>query len=385
MLERKDVVDFCSRLISTNSVSGNEEKVAGIIQDKMRELGYDEVGTDELGSVYGIIRGGIPKTIMFEGHMDTVDISDYSRWNTDPFKATIKDGRMYGRGTSDMKSAVGCMVIAGGDVVKMDYDKRPTVIVVGVIFEEIFEGKAFGNMLEHFKPDAVVNGESTNHYLMKGQKGRAEIEIVTHGKNAHSAHPEKGINAIMRMNDVLTKLNTLKCPEDDKIGKGLMIVTDIISSPYPGASVIPDRCRITIDRRLVLGETEESVINELESEIDGDESVRSIGLVTAEVTTYKGAKLKAERFFPAWVTEDEEPIMKAAKAAIADVGEPVETNIYQFCTDASECAGRRNIPTVGYGPGNSNLAHIDNEYVEIEDLYRVTQVYINIVRHFAEM
>ena len=75
MLERKDVVDFCSRLISTNSVSGNEEKVASIIQDKMRELGYDEVGTDELGSVYGIIRGGIPKTIMFEGHMDTVDVS----------------------------------------------------------------------------------------------------------------------------------------------------------------------------------------------------------------------------------------------------------------------------------------------------------------------
>ncbi len=383
MYERTDVLDFCKTLISTNSVSGNEERVSSIIQEKMRDLGYDEVGTDKLGNVYGIIKGGIPKTLMFEGHMDTVAISDYSRWETDPFKATVKDGRLYGRGASDMKSAVGCMVIAGGDIAKLPFDERPTVIVVGVIFEEIFEGKAFGSILDLFHPDAVVNGESTDHALMVGQKGRAEIEIITHGKNAHSAHPEKGVNAIYRMNNVLSELQNIKCPEDEYIGKGLMVVTDIVSSPYPGASVIPDKCRITIDRRLVLGETEESVINELESEIEGNEKERTIKLVSAEVTTYKGAELKAERFFPSWITKETEPIVKAAKLAIEEVGEPVKNDIYQFCTDASECAGRRNIPTVGYGPGRSNLAHIDNEYVEVADLYRVTQVYINIVKQFA--
>ncbi len=91
--------------------------------------------------------------------------------------------------------------------------------------------------------------------MKRGQKGWAEIVVETFGKPAHSANPQKGINAVYKMTKLIEKIKSLETPCQDVLGLGIMELTDIKSSPYLGASVVPDYCRVTYDRRLLVGES----------------------------------------------------------------------------------------------------------------------------------
>ena len=99
------------------------------------------------------------------------------------------------------------------------------------------------------------------------QRGRAEIVLETRGKTCHPANPEKGINAVYHMVALIDKLRKMKVSRHSILGDGIPEVTDIISSPYPGASVVPGLCRAPFDRRLLVGETEESVLAQIQQVI----------------------------------------------------------------------------------------------------------------------
>ena len=105
--------------------------------------------------------------------------------------------------------------------------------------EECFEGVAARSVSELVKPDYVVIGEASLCNLKIGQRGRAEIVVETFGVPAHSANPEKGINAVYAMCRVVEAIHGLHSPEDPTLGKGILELTDIKSEPYPGASVVP--------------------------------------------------------------------------------------------------------------------------------------------------
>lgn len=111
----------------------------------------------------------------------------------------------------------------------------------------------------------VIIGEASELNLKIGQRGRAEIVVETFGKPAHSANPQAGINAVYKMAQLIDKIRTITPPTHPVLGHGILELTDIKSSPYPGASVVPDYCRATYDRRLLVGETKESVIAPLEN------------------------------------------------------------------------------------------------------------------------
>ncbi|HPI97559.1 MAG TPA: M20/M25/M40 family metallo-hydrolase, partial [Synergistales bacterium] len=142
---RKDeLVGFCREMIRTPSLSGQEEKVAQLIAQKMENFGYDKVEFDEYGNVAGrIFLGEGGKTILLEGHMDHVEVSDPSKWTMDPFGAEIKNERIYGRATTDMKGNLSAMIYAGA-LVKQDLGKiiNGEVVVAGSVHEECFEGIA---------------------------------------------------------------------------------------------------------------------------------------------------------------------------------------------------------------------------------------------------
>ena len=107
------LIQLCKDVIRQPSLSGHEGQVAKILQTAMQEHGYDTVTYDDKGNLIGIIQGKRPgKTVLMDGHIDTVDISDRSRWTHDPYGAQVEDGKIYGRGTSDMKGAVCAMVAA---------------------------------------------------------------------------------------------------------------------------------------------------------------------------------------------------------------------------------------------------------------------------------
>jgi acetylornithine deacetylase/succinyl-diaminopimelate desuccinylase-like protein len=105
------LVSLCQEAIRIPSMSGHEKEVAGLLKKTMIDYGFDEVNIDKYGSVLGIIHGSRPgKTVLMDGHIDTVDVIDRDQWSHDPFAAEIDDGRIYGRGTSDMKGSVCAMI-----------------------------------------------------------------------------------------------------------------------------------------------------------------------------------------------------------------------------------------------------------------------------------
>lgn len=217
---------------------------------------------DAYGSVTGIINGKRPgPTIVFDGHIDTVPVPDPSAWQHEPYGAERVDGRIYGRGASDMKGAVAAMACAAAGfagATKRDFGGR--LCVAGVVHEECFEGVAASLISERLKPDYVIIGEASECNLKIGQRGRAEITVETFGVPAHSANPEKGVNAVLMMMEAARSFARITPPEHPVLGKGVSVLTDIISTPYPGASVVPSGCRATYDRRLLTGETRESVM-----------------------------------------------------------------------------------------------------------------------------
>lgn len=386
---------FCQKLIGIAGFSGSEGEVATCLEEEMLLLGFDKVECDAYGNVIGMLSGKLPGTLMFEGHMDTVGIQDRALWKYDPFGKDYSKGRLYGRGTSDMRCALAAMVHAVGVLAQDDKRNHPTLFVVGVVQEEIFEGIAFGKVLDQYLPDAVVLGEASDLRLMLGQKGRCELRIETFGRNAHSAHPERGKNAIEAMTKILVRLPQIPSPTCPLLGRGISVVTDIISRPYPGSSVIPDHCQITVDRRTLVGESQASVLSELEEALaldfprkhnNGQESVGDkeflITIPTATAPCYTGEPLGGERFFPAWKIEEDAPLVGYAYQAMEQAGLPLQKGYYPFCTDGSESAGNRNIPTVGFGPSSPSLAHIVDEYVKFDQVVKAREVYLQLAKLF---
>lgn len=382
---KQEVINLCQDLIRKSSYSGHEQNVADILKAYMQKNNFDKVFTDKYGNIIGCIKGNKPgPKILFDGHIDTVPVANESEWTYPPFAAEIHDDKIYGRGTSDMKGAVAAMCVAA-KCFKEDFgnDFAGEIYIAGVVHEECFEGVASREVSKNVKPDYVVIGEASNLNIKIGQRGRAEIIIETFGKSCHSANPEKGVNAVYKMAKVIEAINTLEPPHHEILGDGILELTDIKSSPYPGASVVPDYCRATYDRRLLVGETKESVlapIKKLLQEMMAKDSTLKVkaSYSVGKEKCYTNNEITGERFFPGWLYDKNDEFVQKAYVQLKDNGFNPEITQYNFCTNGSHYAGEAHIKTFGLGPSKENLAHTANEYIEIDQLTKAVQCYYNV-------
>ncbi len=280
-----------------------KKKASGVLQKYFEEKDFDEIKADKYGNVVGIIKGNHPgKTIVFDGHLDTVPVTDESSWTYPPFSGEIHDDKIHGRGTSDMKGALAAMAVAAVSFAEETNRKFPgEIIVAGIVHEECFEGVASREISKEYNPDYVIIGEASELNLKIGQKGRAEIRLEVFGKAAHSANPDKGINAVYKICKIIEEIRKLKPTEHPVLGKGILELTDIKSSPYPGASVVPEYAVATYDRRLLVGETKESVLKPLQDLLDkmmakDPELNAKVSYAVGEEICYTGNKIQGERF-----------------------------------------------------------------------------------------
>ncbi len=382
----QEIIENCQTLIHDKSYSGQEGAVVASIEKIMKHYGFDEINVDKYGNIVGGIVGKRPgKTIVFDGHIDTVPYNE-EKWSQDPLGGKVVDGRIYGRGTTDMKGSVSAMITAAGFFAQdRQRDFAGKIYIACVVHEECFEGIAARLVSEKYKPDYVVIGEASELNLKIGQRGRAEIVVETYGKPAHSANPDAGINAVYKMAGLIENIRKLEPSRHPVLGKGILELTDIKSSPYPGASVVPDYCRATYDRRLLVNETHESVLAPLEQivglmERDDPDFKAKVSYASGREDCHTGAVIEGERFFPGWVFDKDDEFVKLALAGIRSAGiEPTITQ-YSFCTNGSHYAGEAGIRTVGFGPSRENLAHTIDEYIEIEQLIGAARGYYGIMR-----
>ena len=385
--EREEqVISLCQKLIQQKSYSGEESGVVGVLSENMKQMGFDEVTVDKYGNIIGCIKGNRPgKKVLFDGHIDTVPVTEEAEWLYPPFAAEIHDGKIYGRGTSDMKGAVAAMTCAASNYAKdTGKDFAGEIYVAGVVHEECFEGVAAREISKNVRPDYVVIGEASQLNLKIGQRGRAEIVIETFGKPCHSANPEKGINAVYKMAKVIEAIRTLVPTYHPVLGDRILELTDIKSAPYPGASVVPEYCRATYDRRLLVGETKESVLEPINGLLeklmaeDPELKVKASYAVGRE-RCHTGNEIEGERFFPGWLYDKDDDFVQAVYTKLTEKGFTPEITQYNFCTNGSHYAGEAKIKTFGLGPSRENLAHTLNEYVEIEQLTKVTECYYGVM------
>ncbi len=385
---KEKVVRLAQNLIGSRSYSGEEKETADRLKTYMEQSGvYDDVSIDAYGNVIGHIKGAKPgPKLLFDGHIDTVPVGNEQDWKHAPFAAEISDGKLYGRGAADMKGAVAAFTVAA-ELFARECEKKfaGDIYIAGVVHEECFEGVAARSISASVAPDYVVIGEASELNLNVGQRGRAEIVVETYGVPAHSANPEKGVNAVYKMCEAIQAIQEIIPPEQDTLGKGILELTDVKSSPYPGASVVPEYCRATYDRRLLVGETKESVlqpiIDKLEKlkETDPQFAYR-VSYATGKELCYTGNEITGERFFPGWLFAEEEDYIRDIRAELNERGFFPQITTYNFCTNGSHYAGEAGIKTIGMGPACESLAHTIDEYVEVSDLTAVSECYAGIMK-----
>ncbi len=384
-MERYDPLEMVREMIRIRSYSGEEKELAGYLKNRMEELGFDQAYVDDYQSAVGIIRGNGDKTILFDGHIDTVPVAGPRPWSFDPFGGEVVGGKLYGRGASDMKGAIGAAIMAAARLIPRKENLRGNIVVSASSWEERYEGFALKKVLDSLKPqglypDLVIIGEASDLCLSIAQRGRAELAVNTYGRPCHASTPELGLNAVRLMMPVIDALDQLVPAEDPVVGKGIYALTDIISTPYPGASVIPSQCRVTLDRRVLPAETEEDVLDPVR-EILGrvgrevDDFQAGVEIVEQEFALPDGSPEKIRQFYKAWKMEEDHPLVRKAQKALLKAGLSGRLSHYSFCTNGSYTAGQAGIPTLGFGPSRESLAHMIDEYVEVDDLVRARNGY----------
>lgn len=380
MQDRDALVIECTReLVRAESLAGREGAAAAVAESWMRRLGYEDVHVDAYGSVVGRIVGtaGSGPHIHLDGHLDTVPATALEQWTHAPYGGELDDGKIWGRGATDMKGIVAAMLCA---VASLPRDQiSGTISISASVAEEEFEGAALNAILERARPDMVIVGEPTNLRAGTAQKGRAGIQVITYGTPAHSAAPHKGDNAVYRMVDVTNRLRAVPAPEDALLGTGLMELVEIVSSPYPGTSIVPDRCTVRWDRRLVRGETHAGVLSALQAAV-ADISQVEVRYLNVRMPCYTGATLQGEDFHPAWELPLEHALARATLGAIATVGVEPRTWAVPFCTNASGSYGKLGIPSIVIGPGDPEGIHVIDEYIAVDQLLLGTEMYVELLR-----
>ncbi|MDO4492663.1 MAG: YgeY family selenium metabolism-linked hydrolase [Clostridia bacterium] len=391
MTDNETLIGFCREALRIPSVSGEEGKVAELMASYMERFGFDSVHTDRYGSVTGRIKGKRPgKTVLMDGHIDTVPVIDADEWQHDPFGAELDGTRIYGRGASDMKGSVTAMITAAARFAEeTDRDFAGEVCVSCTVHEECFEGVSSREIVKDVNPDFVIIGEATSGTVKIGQRGRAEVVVETEGVSCHSSNPEKGVNAVYHMAVLIGEIRKIEPNEHPILGNGILELTDIKSFPYPGASVVPNLCRATFDRRTLPGEDETVVLGQIEEAIArAKELVPGLKarayIAEGSERCYTGETISAKRFFPAWCYGAEDELTVKALAGLKKAGVETKLSHFSFCTNGSCFCGEAGIPGIGYGPSEEYLAHVRDEYIETAALISACKGFTGILKELLQ-
>ncbi|MBF0279513.1 MAG: YgeY family selenium metabolism-linked hydrolase [SAR324 cluster bacterium] len=371
-----------SELVQIKSYSSQEQDVCARITEMCREAGFDTVRTDALGSVIASIGKG-PKMIVFDGHIDTVEVGERKNWQLDPFSGLIKDGKIHGRGSADQKGGAASMIAAGRILKELAYAGQYTVLFTFTVMEEDCDGMCWKYLIEEEKiePDFWVSTEPTSCQLYRGHRGRMEIQCTFRGISSHGSAPERGVSAaykVARAALAIEKLNeSLQPDEDNFLGKGTAVVSQIVVNG-PSQCAVPDYGMLYIDRRLTWGETAESAIQQVKDVMGED--VEVVEMPKYVKKGYKNFDYGQELYFPTWKIEENHPLVQGGIDAYRALYQKApNVDKWTFSTNGVSVCGRHKIPAIGFGPGDEAQAHAPNEFNRTEDLEICAAFYANLV------
>ncbi|MFZ5967458.1 MAG: YgeY family selenium metabolism-linked hydrolase [Bacillota bacterium] len=375
---KEELVNFTQDLIRIKSYSGHEEEIVKFIAKKMNDLGYDEVIIDAMGNVVGRIGTG-EKVIMLDSHIDTVEVKDEEKWDVPPFSGEIVDGKLYGRGSVDMKSGAAASIYAGAIAKRLGLDSGKTIFVSCTVFEEDCDGENLKHLFKecNIKPDYFITCEPSDNKIVTGHKGKAQISIKTKGISAHGSAPEKGKNAIYEMAEIIQRVEKTNEELMKKDGPRRTLVMSQISSVSVSLNAVPSECEVYLDRRMVVGETEDTIKIEMDKIIEGKNASWEIGTIYRK--SWTGMDIKYEPFHLAWEIDLNHELSKACIESYREnFGSIPEYDYWDFSTNAVTTVSM-GIPTIGFGPGVYKLAHCRNENCEVSKIVEACSFYTTVI------
>lgn len=370
-IDKIGILEILSDLVSIPSYE-NEQGVVEYIEQRLKKLNVEPEFTEVTYGRQNLIAsiGKGEKSLIFNSHTDTISPGNIENWTKSPFKLTRKGDKLFGLGSCDAKGSLASMLIAFEVLARKPSLLKGRLILQAVCCEETRGRGTLAETSKGIKADVAIIGEPTQLIPMIGHKGGLGLEVTVFGKPAHASSPEEGINAISSMARVIQSLDTLaedisqRC--DPLIGKASLAITQINGGR--ATNVIPDQCVITIDRRLVPGETLKNALGEISAIIDNEKKANPSLVVSIE----EKIGIDPCRISP------EEPIINVVKDSIYQVtGKHQNVTGFNACCDMW-CLVKANIPTVILGPGNLLMAHKVDECISINELYDAVKIYAAI-------
>ncbi|MFX1285986.1 MAG: YgeY family selenium metabolism-linked hydrolase [Promethearchaeota archaeon] len=384
---KQKVTEFTRELIAIPSMTGKEGNVIRRIKQEMEQIGYDDIQIDNMGNLLGKIGSG-EKILAIDGHADTVEVGDPQSWEYDPFEGKLDNGIIYGRGACDQKGGLASVIYTGKILTEIGIPDNLTVYFVASVQEEIYEGLNWQYIIKEDKviPDAVILSEPSNLKIAIGHRGRVDIKVHTTGISSHGAAPELGENAIYKIIPIVLDIEKMdsELKVDPIFGKGNISVTKICSTS-PSINATADSSTIHIDRRLISEDSEESVLEEINT-------LNSVRKVKAEVYIPKhkyksssGLLYPVKAYYPSWYMEESHPFVQTAiKAYRRRFDRDPVLYYWRFSTNGAATKGIFDIPTIGFGPGDDKLAHTTEDQVPVEHLVKAMEFYTQVIKFWGE-
>ncbi len=381
-LNKKDLIELTRQLIQipTENPPGNEKKAFLFLKPILSKMGFQVRTYLSPKGRYNIVaerqweKGG--RTLIFNGHLDVVPAGDFSKWRYPPFEGKVSQSRIYGRGASDMKGGVASFIHA----ISM-FDRSATLhqgsLVLHLVSDEEshgHQGMGFLAKKGRIRGDAVMVGEPTNLDLVIAQKGALWFRISTFGKSAHGSRPAQGINAIEKMMRLMDCLNSVPLLKNHPLlGKPTINIGKIQGGSK--INIVPDRCEIEVDRRLLPGEKKEEVLREIKKVIESVQAQDPILKYQIEEIDY------AE---PSEIHPDEEIVRFGLEAGQEVLGEKPRVRGFSGFTDARFYINQFHIPTLIFGPGGTDQSHTTDESVEVDALVQAARIYAEIIVRYLQ-
>ena len=340
--------------------AAGEAAIAQAIAAHLRHIGLD-VELQEVApgrpNVIGVLEGrGKGRSLMFCGHVDTVGVEGM----TAPFDPVERGGRLYGRGSQDMKGGVAAMIDAARTIAEEGLDAGR--LIIAAVVDEEYASIGADALVTRWRADGAVVTEPTDLRIAIGHKGFAWFDLETRGRAAHGSRPRDGRDAILRMGRVLQALEALDRRLQGAPAHPLMGTASLHASIIAGGrelSSYPDSCSLKLERRTVTGETDTQVLGEIEAILarlrkDDAEFEASVTPLFAR---------------PSYEVSTAHPLPQALRSALSAVQRKDHEFVgMSFWTDAAVLGGV-GIPSVLFGPGGAGL-HSLEEYVEVDDVLR---------------
>jgi acetylornithine deacetylase len=358
-------IKLLRNLVAINSVNpslvpggAGEKEIASMVAEEMSGIGMDVEVTEVAPgrpNVVGVLEGRAQgKSLMFCGHIDTVGVEGMSS----PFDPFERDGKIYGRGTGDMKGGVAAMIEAARSLANSGGIKAGRLIVAAVVDEE-YASIGAESLVKTWSADAAVVTEPTDLVVSVGHKGFSWVEIKTEGRAAHGSRPLEGRDAILRMGRVLSRLEKLDRQLQAQTPHPVLGTPSLHGALINGGrelSTYPDLCVLQIERRTIIGESAKTAVNEIEE---------ILAALSHEDPEFKGsAQLMFNR--QAYETPAGHDLPQMLESALSNIGRGTKRAGMTYWTDAA-ILGQAGIPSVIFGPGGAGYHGIE-EYVRVEEV-----------------